>query len=73
LPPEQISVEKAISEHTAHTADKLMHDALGTSSEEEDEEEEGHEEERGEEDDGQQQPANYRFSLIFKLHFIFNY
>jgi hypothetical protein len=49
--------------------DEVMHDALGMSSEEED----GHREEWDEEDEGQQQPANYRFSLIFKLNFIFNY
>jgi hypothetical protein len=45
-----------------------MHDTLGTSSKEED----GHGEEWDEEDEGQQQPANYMFSLIFKLNFIFN-
>jgi hypothetical protein len=53
-------------EKTIHMADELMHDAFGTSSEEE--AEEGHKE-----DEGQQQLANYMFSLIFKLHFIFNY
>jgi hypothetical protein len=51
------------------TDDEVMHDALGMSSEEED----GHREEWDEEDEGQQQSANYRFSLIFKLNFIFNY
>jgi hypothetical protein len=41
-PPEQMSVEQATLEQMTWTADELMHDAFGTSSEEE---EEGHEEE----------------------------
>jgi hypothetical protein len=41
-----------------------MHDAFGTLSKEE---------EKGQgEDGGQQQLANYKFSLVFKLNFIFN-
>jgi hypothetical protein len=45
VPPEQTSVEQATQEQTARTADELMHNALGTSSEEEEGEEESHGEE----------------------------
>jgi hypothetical protein len=64
-----MSAKQVTPEQTTRTVTALMNNAFGTSSEEEDEKEEvGHEE-----DGGQQQMANYRFYLIFKLHFIFNY
>jgi hypothetical protein len=45
-----------------------MHEAFPTSSEKED----NAEEVDGQEEGGQQHPANYKFSLILKLNFIFN-
>jgi hypothetical protein len=48
-----------------------MHEAFPTSSEKEDNAEEVDGQEEGGEG-GQQHPANYKFSLIFKLNFIFN-
>jgi hypothetical protein len=41
VPPEQTSVEQVTPEQIAHTTDKLLPNAFGTSSEEEGHEEEG--------------------------------